>query len=137
MRRPDLLMVLFLHVSVAVITELDGLAKGQEGVSDVAHARQVQDRARAAVAFLEKSFESREPCIRALTSRGNTLESIAFRSEDTSGHKDFMPAERNGPVRLRREVVLLTDDRNLRVKALTRNVPVREIPAFLIWAKVG
>lgn len=43
----------------------------------------------------------------------------------------------DGPVRLRREVVLLTDDRNLRVKALTRNVPVRDIPAFLIWAKVG
>lgn len=42
-----------------------------------------------------------------------------------------------GPVRLRREVVLLTDDRNLRVKALTRNVPVRDIPAFLSWAKVG
>lgn len=42
-----------------------------------------------------------------------------------------------GPVRLRREVVLLTDDRNLRVKALTRNVPVRDIPVFLSWAKVG
>lgn len=42
-----------------------------------------------------------------------------------------------GPVRLHREVVLLTDDRNLRVKALTRNVPVRDIPAFLSWAKVG
>ncbi|XP_056322264.1 telomerase-binding protein EST1A [Danio aesculapii] len=149
-----------LVVPLIVITELDGLAKGQdsrEGVGNGAHARQVQDRARAAVMFLEKAFESKDPSIRALTSRGNTLESIAFRSEDTSGQKgnnddvilscclhycqdkakDFMPAERNGPVRLRREVVLLTDDRNLRVKALTRNVPVRDIPAFLIWAKVG
>uniref|UniRef100_A0A671S5R5 Telomerase-binding protein EST1A n=1 Tax=Sinocyclocheilus anshuiensis TaxID=1608454 RepID=A0A671S5R5_9TELE len=149
-----------LVVPLIVITELDGLAKGQdsrEGISNGAHARQVQERARAAVMFLEKAFEARDPCIRALTSRGNTLESIAFRSEDTSGQKgnnddvilscclhycqdkakDFMPAERNGPVRLRREVVLLTDDRNLRVKALTRNVPVRDIPAFLIWAKVG
>lgn len=43
----------------------------------------------------------------------------------------------DGPVRLHREVVLLTDDRNLRVKALTWNVPVRDIPAFLSWAKVG
>ncbi|XP_052423477.1 telomerase-binding protein EST1A isoform X1 [Carassius gibelio] len=149
-----------LVLPLIVITELDGLAKGQdsrEGVGNGAHARQVQERARSAVMFLEKAFESRDPCIRALTSRGNTLESIAFRSEDTSGQKgnnddvilscclhycqdkakDFMPAERNGPVRLRREVVLLTDDRNLRVKALTRNVPVRDIPAFLIWAKVG
>lgn len=73
-----------------MITELDGLAKGQdsrEGVGNGAHARQVQERARSAVKFLEKSFESRDPCIRALTSRGSTLESIAFRSEDTSGQK--------------------------------------------------
>ncbi|KAG7265724.1 hypothetical protein CRUP_024660 [Coryphaenoides rupestris] len=49
--------------------------------------------------------------------------------------KDFMSETRGGPVRLHREVVLLTDDRNLRVKALTRHVPVRDIPAFLSWAK--
>uniref|UniRef100_A0A8C1QDE2 Nonsense-mediated mRNA decay factor n=1 Tax=Cyprinus carpio TaxID=7962 RepID=A0A8C1QDE2_CYPCA len=79
-----------LVLPLIVITELDGLAKGQdsrEGVGNGAHARQVQERARSAVMFLEKAFESRDPCIRALTSRGNTLESIAFRSEDTSGQK--------------------------------------------------
>ncbi|CAB1439473.1 unnamed protein product [Pleuronectes platessa] len=156
-----------------VITELDGLAKGQDnfggGVGSggrnsgsrgnhnvsSAHVRSVQEKARLAVAFLEKGFEAREPCLRALTSRGSQLESIAFRSEDTSGQqgnnddvilscclhyckdkaKDFMPEQRNGTVRLHREVVLLTDDRNLRVKALTRNVPVRDISAFLSWAK--
>ncbi|XP_029956626.1 telomerase-binding protein EST1A isoform X2 [Salarias fasciatus] len=160
-------------VPLIVITELDGLAKGQDSFGggaggrsagargnynvSAAHARAVQEKARSAVAFLEKGFEAREPCLRALTSRGNQLESIAFRSEDTSGQqgnnddvilscclhyckdkaKDFMPHQRNGTVRLQREVVLLTDDRNLRVKALTRNVPVRDIPAFLSWAKVG
>ncbi|KAJ8276052.1 hypothetical protein COCON_G00078040 [Conger conger] len=154
-----------LVVPLIVITELDGLAKGQDnrggpggaGGSSGAHARGVQERAKAAVSFLEQAFEVREPCLRALTSRGNQLESIAFRSEDTSGQqgnnddlilscclhyckdkaKDFMPTQRDEPVRLHREVVLLTDDRNLRVKALTRNVPVRDIPAFLNWAKVG
>ncbi|CAB1333253.1 unnamed protein product [Coregonus sp. 'balchen'] len=165
-----------LVVPLIVITELDGLAKGQEscggsggvrgggggsrgnpGGGGAAHARAVQEKAKVAVAFLERGFEAREPCLRALTSRGSQLESIAFRSEDTSGQqgnnddvilscclhyckdkaKDFMPAQRDGPVRLRREVVLLTDDRNLRVKALTRNVPVRDIPSFLTWAKVG
>lgn len=50
----------------------------------------------------------------------------------------WLPASKtDGTVRLQREVVLLTDDRNLRVKALTRNVPVRDIPSFLSWAKVG
>ncbi|XP_030009752.1 telomerase-binding protein EST1A [Sphaeramia orbicularis] len=161
-------------VPLIVITELDGLAKGQDSFGgagsggrstgsranynvSAAHMRAVQEKAKLSVAFLEKGFEAREPCLRALTSRGNQLESIAFRSEDTSGQqgnnddvilscclhyckdkaKDFMPDQRNGTVRLRREVVLLTDDRNLRVKALTRNVPVRDIPAFLSWAKVG
>ncbi|XP_070700381.1 telomerase-binding protein EST1A isoform X2 [Pempheris klunzingeri] len=162
-------------VPLIVITELDGLAKGQDnfggGVGsggrstgsrgshnvNAAHVRAVQEKARLAVAFLEKGFEAKEPCLRALTSRGSELESIAFRSEDTSGQqgnnddvilssclhyckdkaKDLMPDQRNGTVKLQREVVLLTDDRNLRVKALTRNVPVRDIPAFLSWAKVG
>uniref|UniRef100_A0A8C3FZF6 Telomerase-binding protein EST1A n=1 Tax=Cyclopterus lumpus TaxID=8103 RepID=A0A8C3FZF6_CYCLU len=151
-------------VPLIVITELDGLAKGGRSTGGrgnynvtAAHVRAVQEKARLAVAFLEKGFEAREPYLRALTSRGNQLESIAFRSEDTSGQqgtnddvilscclhyckdkaKDFMPGQRNGTVRLQREVVLLTDDRNLRVKALTRNVPVRDIPAFLSWAKVG
>lgn len=76
----------------SVITELDGLAKGQECrdvdyIGEAAHVRLVQECAKAAVTFLEKGFEAREPGLRALTSRGNQLESIAFRSEDTSGHK--------------------------------------------------
>ncbi|KAL2095290.1 hypothetical protein ACEWY4_010009 [Coilia grayii] len=145
-------------VPLIVITELDGLAKGQQDARDGgAHAQHVQERAREAVSFLERRFSEREPCLRALTSRGSQLDSIAFRSEDISGQKgnnddvilscclhyckdkpkDLVPAHKDGKVRLRREVVLLTDDRNLRVKALTRNVPVRDIPAFLRWAKVG
>lgn len=79
----------------SVITELDGLAKGQDNfggglgpsAGSAAHFRAVQEKARLAVGFLEKRFEAREPCLRALTSRGNQLESIAFRSEDTSGQQ--------------------------------------------------
>jgi hypothetical protein len=41
------------------------------------------------------------------------------------------------PRRLYREVVLLTKDRNLRVKALARHVPVREVPDFMQWAGLG
>ncbi|KAF7418327.1 hypothetical protein HZH68_000980 [Vespula germanica] len=46
-------------------------------------------------------------------------------------------AEEGQPRRLRREVVLLTEDRNLRVKALARDVPVREVPDFMEWAGLG
>lgn len=147
-----------LVVPLIVINELDGLAKGQETDHRAGgYARVVQEKARKSIEFLERRFESRDSCLRALTSRGNELESIAFRSEDITGQlgnnddlilscclhyckdkaKDFMPANKEEPIRLLREVVLLTDDRNLRVKALTRNVPVRDIPAFLAWAQVG
>ncbi|KAF6097224.1 SMG6 nonsense mediated mRNA decay factor [Phyllostomus discolor] len=147
-----------LVVPLIVINELDGLAKGQETDHRAGgYARVVQEKARKSIEFLERRFESRDSCLRALTSRGNELESIAFRSEDITGQlgnnddlilscclhyckdkaKDFMPTSREEPIRLLREVVLLTDDRNLRVKALTRNVPVRDIPAFLAWAQVG
>ncbi|XP_070591614.1 telomerase-binding protein EST1A isoform X2 [Erythrolamprus reginae] len=147
-----------LVVPLIVINELDGLAKGPESEHRAGgYSRLLQDRARKAVDFLESCFERRDSYIRALTSRGNELESISFRSEDISRQqgnnddlvlscclhyckdraKDFMPAKKDDPIRLLREVVLLTDDRNLRVKALTRNVPVRDIPTFLRWAQEG
>lgn len=53
------------------------------------------------------------------------------------GIPSFAPAEEGQPRRLRREVVLLTEDRNLRVKALARDVPVREVPDFMQWAVLG
>ncbi|KAM3934069.1 telomerase-binding protein EST1A isoform 2-T2 [Leptodactylus fuscus] len=150
--------IYILVIPLIVIHELDGLAKGQDvDQRSAVQARSLQEKARKAIQFLEHGFEARDPFLRALTSRGNELESIAFRSEDISGQKgnnddlilscclhyckdnakDFMPSNKDDPIRLRREVVLLTDDRNLRVKALTRHVPVRDIPAFLKWAKVG
>jgi len=42
----------------------------------------------------------------------------------------------DGPVRLYRDVVLLTDDRNLRLKAHTHNVPVKDVPSFMHWSKI-
>ncbi|XP_052737444.1 telomerase-binding protein EST1A isoform X3 [Bicyclus anynana] len=35
-----------------------------------------------------------------------------------------------------REVVLLTDDRNLRVKALAAELPARDLPSFMTWAGI-
>lgn len=71
-----------------MINELDGLARGPEMEHRAAgYARQVQERARKSIEFLEERFESRDNCLRALTSRGNELESISFRSEDTTGQQ--------------------------------------------------
>jgi len=47
----------------------------------------------------------------------------------------FSLQQTTGEVRhLVRELVLLTTDRNLRVKALTNDIPVRELPDFVKWA---
>ena len=51
-----------------------------------------------------------------------------------TNNRDFSPDE---PKKLVSEVVLLTDDRNLRVKALARDVPVRELVDFMQWAGLG
>jgi len=42
----------------------------------------------------------------------------------------------DGAIRLHREVVLITDDRNLRLKAQARNVPVKDLMKFLELAQV-
>ena len=111
--------------------------------------------------------------IRAITSKGNTLDTIAFRSEEVDTSRVGTPGYRcnnddiilssclhlptkvaggNGgwtsksaddpnnphaPLRLQRDAVLLTDDRNLRVKAHARNVPVKDILDFIRWAKIS
>lgn len=79
-----------------MINELDGLAKGQETDHRAGgYARVVQEKARKSIEFLERRFESRDSCLRALTSRGNELESIAFRSEDITGQL-VRPPSRKG-----------------------------------------
>ena len=50
----------------------------------------------------------------------------------------MMALKKTGEVRfIKREVVLLTTDRNLRVKALTNDIPVRELPDFIRWTGLG
>lgn len=50
--------------------------------------------------------------------------------------RDFMPKSPDEPTRFNRDVVLLTDDRNLRLKAHTDNVPVKDVPSFCTWAAI-
>lgn len=55
-----------------------------------------------------------------------------------SYHSFYTFHSSTGEVRhLVREIVLLTTDRNLRVKALTNDIPVRELHDFIKWAGLG
>ncbi|CAK9812185.1 Telomerase-binding protein EST1A [Anthophora quadrimaculata] len=153
-----------LMVPLVVLNELEGLARGADArdcppasraTLDPEHVARVAESAKAALAFAR----SRNPAIRCLTTRGTVLTSSTFTVEEDvdkdgltrnddrilatclslckAGNKDQVNAEEGQPRRLRREVVLLTEDRNLRVKALARDVPVREVPDFMQWAGLG
>jgi hypothetical protein len=51
--------------------------------------------------------------------------------------KNMFFGDLDGAIRLHREVVLITDDRNLRLKAQARNVPVKDLMKFLELAQVN
>ncbi|XP_036360056.1 telomerase-binding protein EST1A-like isoform X2 [Octopus sinensis] len=146
-----------ISVPLIVINELDGLVRGNlEGhYESIEHSDMVKENARLAMTFLEQQFEQKNPHLRAQTTKGTMLQTILYRSEatDTKGNnddliltcclhyckdttKDFIPKGKDEPNRIYRDVVLLTDDRNLRLKAHTYNVPVKDVPSFLKWCKV-
>ncbi|XP_022110508.1 telomerase-binding protein EST1A-like [Acanthaster planci] len=146
-----------LVVPLVVINELDGLAKGSRDdlYEEPSQALRVQEGAGSAIRCLEEKFGQRNKYLRALTSKGTVMDTIAYRSEEVDFKgcnddlilkcclhyvddraRDFMPTTKDAPIRLYRDVVLLTNDRNLRVKALQQNVPVKDITAFAKWAKV-
>ena len=70
----------------AVINELDGLAKGsREGqYNDPIHAYQVQTGACSAIQYLEDQFDCSNKHVRALTGKGTVMDTITFRSEESS-----------------------------------------------------
>ncbi|KAJ9586161.1 hypothetical protein L9F63_020194, partial [Diploptera punctata] len=147
-----------LHLVLPFLKELEGLARGGKDrdhipvpAVDPEHAAKVAEAAKQALAFLR----SRCPGVRCVTTRGTVIPTSAFAMEEdteqdernddkilatslslckTSEKDHCKPGE---PRRLYREVVLLTEDRNLRVKALARHVPVREVPDFMQWAGLG
>ncbi|EFN73038.1 Telomerase-binding protein EST1A [Camponotus floridanus] len=150
-------------VPLVVLNELDGLTRGADArdcppasraTLNPEHVARVAESAKAALAFAR----SRNPAIRCVTTRGTVLPSSTFTAEEDvdkdeltrnddrilttclnlcRSNKDQANTEEGQPRRLRREVVLLTEDRNLRVKALARDVPVREVPDFMQWAVLG
>ncbi|KAL8575869.1 hypothetical protein ACOMHN_014874 [Nucella lapillus] len=149
-----------LVVPLVVVNELDGLAKGaSQGKGHYRdhspeHVAMVTRHASQALTYLEAEVKAKNSHVRVQTSKGSVLETLAFRSEelDSSGNnddlilscclhyckdmaRDFMPRDKDSPVRLFRDMVLLTDDRNLRLKAHTSNVPVKDVPAFCRWSK--
>ncbi|XP_054290937.1 telomerase-binding protein EST1A isoform X2 [Macrosteles quadrilineatus] len=138
-----------LMVPLVVLNELDGLAHGRRDPSArPQHRAMVTESAALALEFLRSKTG---PGVRCVTTRGTVLNSAAFTSEEDCQdmtnddkilttclklcHSSNKEEQVEGcPRKLWRDVVLLTEDRNLRVKALARDVPVREVADFLQWA---
>ncbi|CAG2119799.1 unnamed protein product, partial [Medioppia subpectinata] len=149
-----------------VMNELNGLkTRGIQTTKPLTftddHIGNVGKAAMEAIDYLVSAFNDKSLKLKAITSKGSLLESINFISEsitDTQGNSndDFIlsacfhfikdePKDKatkesamnsNESNSIFREVVLLTDDRNLRVKALGRNVPVRGLQHFVKWAAI-
>ncbi|XP_044755444.1 telomerase-binding protein EST1A [Coccinella septempunctata] len=147
-------------VPIVVLGELEGLGRG--GIApvpgtmsrtDPEHTKKVGEAARKALVLLKKRHHN----IKCVTTKGAVLNSTTFTTEEDPSmnlaknddkilttclnlsklHDKQMENKEGEPRQIFREVVLLTDDRNLRVKAHSTDVPVRELPDFMKWAGLG
>ncbi|CAG4989658.1 unnamed protein product [Parnassius apollo] len=133
----------------AVVAELEGLRRSARAGVAAGAARDWLAAARG---------------VRLATARGSLLASRAFTAErdrpracnddrvlatalalhanlanpaDTRADNQDESGESSKCVRQVCEVVLLTDDRNLRVKALAAELPTRDLPSFVQWAGIS
>ena len=135
-------------VPLIVFIELKGLATHSK--SSNSHAISVKDSAKTAFDFLSDVFTRRNHDfrIKALTNQGTKLETFSFLSqevESAGSNDDFIlqcclrHEEKQSKITSNSNVlttVLLTDDRNLRVKALTKNTPAKSLPDFCRWTMI-
>uniref|UniRef100_A0A182SNG0 PINc domain-containing protein n=1 Tax=Anopheles maculatus TaxID=74869 RepID=A0A182SNG0_9DIPT len=110
------------------------------------HAAKVAELSKKAIHFIK----SRNPALKCVTTKGSILKTSNFTVEDDDGDlksnddriletalnlcRHNVKEKQAGTRYLTLDVVLLTTDRNLRVKAISNDLPVRELPDFIKWA---
>uniref|UniRef100_A0A182QUX2 PIN domain-containing protein n=1 Tax=Anopheles farauti TaxID=69004 RepID=A0A182QUX2_9DIPT len=113
------------------------------------HAAKVADASKKALQFIK----SRNPAVKCVTTKGSVLKTFSFTVEDDVGElksnddriletalnlcRNPVQETRAGTRYVTLNVVLLTTDRNLRVKAISNDLPVRELADFIKWAGLG
>uniref|UniRef100_A0A336N3P0 CSON005905 protein n=2 Tax=Culicoides sonorensis TaxID=179676 RepID=A0A336N3P0_CULSO len=116
--------------------------------TDKEHALKVAEASKAAMEYLK----TKPPAVKLVTTKGHQMKTFIVSEDDSADQKSnddkildtalnlckSHKEERIGDTRhIVREVVLITKDRNLRVKALSNDLPVRELPDFVKWAGLG
>ncbi|XP_050078429.1 telomerase-binding protein EST1A [Anopheles maculipalpis] len=110
------------------------------------HAAKVAELSKKALHFIK----SRNAALKCVTTKGSILKTSNFTVEDDDGDlksnddriletalnlcRHSVKEKQVGTRYLTVDVVLLTTDRNLRVKAISNDLPVRELPDFIKWA---
>lgn len=142
----------YLFVPITVVNELEGLSKGLREPSNMLATVEsdnnlslVTKRSKAALEFIR----SKNNGIKCVTTKGSILNSSVFTLEESENQisnddkilqtalnlcKNNVDRYEDGIHYIETEVVLLTKDRNLRVKALARNLSVSHLSGFLKWA---
>ncbi|XP_001358875.2 telomerase-binding protein EST1A [Drosophila pseudoobscura] len=144
-----------LIIPLTVVKELDGLSKGvkldsyrnsRQTQKRIHHFDEVSTRAKKSLEFI-KSAKSNLKCA---TTKGSFVNASVFGlvEEEYLSNDDKILATaiavskttkseqcQDGKCFIQTELVLITTDRNLRVKALTRNLAVSALDEFLQWAK--
>ncbi|XP_017020555.1 telomerase-binding protein EST1A [Drosophila kikkawai] len=143
-----------LIIPLTVVRELDGLSKGvkldsycsSKQTQRIHHFDEVSSRAKKSLEFI-KSAKSNVKCA---TTKGSFVNASVFAlvEEEYLSNDDKILATavavsksakseqcRDGKCFIQTELVLITTDRNLRVKALARNLAVSALDEFLQWAK--
>lgn len=149
-----------LIVPIVVLNELEGLAKGESGKKIYDTPTKTSLNAHKALVFLKATGSN----VKCATSKGSFLNSMAFTKETDCINAPKTPIDHlnnddkilmtainltkqysNDPIigtklisisNLQRKVVLLTNDRNLKLKAITQNIPVRELDDFIKWSGI-
>ncbi|SPP82620.1 telomerase-binding protein EST1A [Drosophila guanche] len=143
-----------LIIPLTVVKELDGLSKGvkldayrsSRQTKRIHHFDEVSTLAKKSLEFI-KSAKSNVKCA---TTKGSFVNASVFGlvEEEYLSNDDKILATavavskttkseqcKDGKCFIQTELVLITTDRNLRVKALTRNLAVSALEEFLQWAK--
>ncbi|XP_068157809.1 telomerase-binding protein EST1A isoform X2 [Drosophila tropicalis] len=143
-----------LVIPLTVVKELDGLSKGVKLDSSrsfkqtkrIHHFDEVSSRAKKSMEFIKSAKNN----VKCATTKGSFVNASVFAlvEEEYLSNDDKILATavavskttsseqcRDGKCFIQTELVLITTDRNLRVKALTRNLAVSGLDEFLQWAK--
>uniref|UniRef100_A0A0N5AAP0 PINc domain-containing protein n=1 Tax=Syphacia muris TaxID=451379 RepID=A0A0N5AAP0_9BILA len=148
-------------VPTIVIAELEGLRKRSDSkgsltsgqILDDEHSTWIQQRSGLACEYLQEAKHKKGSQISAISSKGNKFqlcfvsEQEELRSEKTVNDDLILSTcvefskeiaketcEKQDHLRIRRNVVLLTEDRTLIIKAVCANIPSRTILSFMEWA---